>query len=121
MKIVIPVEYRGRFGSERAWIKPKGGGECIVQEFTSVFVARWEGYGLLLMNGEERKRLVGSLDGANGSLRGFARFVKSGIIPVAMEGGVIRVPDYLAEWLGKGELIYTKDNAGVVVSTQVQK
>ena|SRR3989344_3281202 len=121
MKITIPEKYRNRFGSDQAWIKPKGGDECIVQDFTPVFVTRWKEHGLLLMNREERKRLVGGLDGANGSLRGFARFLEAGIIPVAMEGGVIEVPDYLAEWLGKGKLIYMKDNAGVVVSTQVQK
>src|SRR3989338_3059593 len=106
MKITIPEEYRGRFGSERAWIMPKtrrtllhpfgGRSSCIVQERTFVFVARWEGHTLLLMNGEERNRLVGSLEHESSAPEGFT---KADIKPVIMENDAIEVPEAFGDWI----------------------
>lgn len=64
MKITIPEEYRDRFAGERAWIKPKDGGECIVQDLTPAFVMRWKGHGLLVTNSEvfsDMKRRIEAL------------------------------------------------------------
>src|SRR3989344_8329412 len=116
MKIVIPEEYQRRFGSERAWIKPKGGGECIVQDFTPVFVTRWMGHGLLLMNGEERNQLVWGLERENGILEGLGRLTKADIKPVMLVDGAVEAPEVFDGWIDGKSLNFREEQGfGVLV------
>ncbi|PIT96703.1 hypothetical protein COT82_01820 [Candidatus Campbellbacteria bacterium CG10_big_fil_rev_8_21_14_0_10_35_52] len=130
MKIIIPEEYRNKFKSERAWVKPKSrrtllhpfGGAylpCIVLELTSVYVARWKGCSLLLMNRDERRRLVEGLERESDDMP--EGFTKADIKAVLMEDGAIEVSEAFGKWIGKGELIYTEDKAGIVVTMSVNE
>lgn len=120
MKITIPEEYRSGFGSEPIWIMPKtrrtllhpfgGKASCIVQELTFVFVTRWEGRSLLLMNGEERALLIRGVKNTDGSLKVVA---KKDIVPIMLADGAVEIPEALAEWLGEGEISFEKADEGL--------
>ena len=119
MKIIIPEEYRGKFERERAWIKPKGGGKCIVQDYAFVFISRWKGHGLLVTNkkvkDELEKRMSDLIEKGDKSAQFFWRITAGTEMAEMKEDGMVELPDYLAEWLGEGELTYEKNNRGVVV------
>jgi len=48
-------------------------------------------------------------------------FTKADIKAVLMEDGAIEVSEAFGKWIGKGELIYTEDKAGIVVTMSVNE
>ncbi len=101
--------------TRRTLLHPFGGrSSCIVQDPTFVFVARWKEHNLLLMNGEERNQLVGSLERGSGAPEGFT---KADIKPVVMNGGAIEVPEAFCDWMqGKSLNFEEALGLGVLVS-----
>ncbi|MFA5360338.1 MAG: hypothetical protein WC349_05315 [Patescibacteria group bacterium] len=116
MKITIPKEYMDRF--ENIWFRPKDGRHCIVQNV--VFITRWENHSLVLMNDKERDRLLKCLKNEisqKSKISAFARLVEAGIINEIISENILYLPDYLAEWLGKGELNFKENELGLLIST----
>lgn len=122
MKITIPEEYRHKFESQKMWLKPKGGGECITHDLTHVYALRWKKGSVLVTN----KKMLDAMGGVNAKAlemgedyAQFMRLILAGVEELIMdEDGTVELPDYLAGWLGEGELTYEKDDYGLVVKAK---
>lgn len=114
MKITIPKEYDGHFNKKVMWLNLKDKKCCATKEYTRVFVSRWKDHSLLILSEKEYENLLGTINTLKHAEMGLKRFLEAGIEGVLVNEGQFTLPDWALEWIGSGNIKFSKNNQGFI-------